>query len=79
MKNILSDTMIKINYFVHLNIFTAINASSVARLLKTFEACVKDNLKLSHLKGYDPFNRENWRSAVWYSRPAVSAPVRELG
>ena len=49
------------------------------RPLKTFEACVRDDIKRCNLKGYDPSNRENWRSAVWYSRSAVLPPVGELG
>ena len=49
------------------------------RPLKTFEACVKDDIKRCNLKGYDPLNRENWRSAVRYSRSAVLPPVGELG
>ena len=49
------------------------------RPLKTFEACVRDDIKRCNLKGYDPLNRENWRSAVRYSRSAVLPPVGELG
>ena len=49
------------------------------RPLKNFEACVKYDIKLCNMRGYDPLNRENWRSAVQYNRPAVLSPVGELG
>ena len=49
------------------------------RPLKTFQACVEDDIKRCNLKGYDPLNREIWRSAVQYSRPAVLPPVGEFG
>ena len=49
------------------------------RPLKTFEAFVKDDIIRCNLKDYHPLNRENWRSAIRYNRPAVLPPVGELG
>ena len=46
---------------------------------KTFEACVRDDIKLCNMKDVDPLDRDSWRGAVRYSRQAVLPPVGELG
>ena len=49
------------------------------RPCKTFEECVRDDIKLCNMEDVDPLDRDYWIGAVRYSRQAVLPPVGELG